>query len=88
MSALSLRSRYLRDQATGESISAATRQTGCSSAGMRAEVQLPARPSDGRVREREKFVDSCRACYRSKRKSMPTVHEDYAGEGDAAAGAA
>jgi hypothetical protein len=29
VSALLLRSRYLRDQATGESASAATRQTGC-----------------------------------------------------------
>ena len=28
------------------------------------------------------------APHRSKRKSMPTVHEDHAGEGDAAAGAA
>ena len=34
--ALSLTSSHLRDQATGESASAATRQTGCGSAGMRA----------------------------------------------------
>jgi len=42
---LSLRYSSLRDQATGESASAATRQTGCGSAGMRALAPARSAPT-------------------------------------------